>query len=108
MIYYKIPVNSNYPAYSFSTILDAKTYFFTLEHNLRSDRWSMDITDSQGTILVTGVLLNYGIDLIERYALDNAPSGHLFIYDTEGKSEDPTRYTLGTRFELIYAVENES
>jgi hypothetical protein len=74
--------------------------------NTRMQSWSMSVMDSDGALLLGGIRLVSGIDLLKNYkaSAPQLPAGILRILD---RHDDPstaelTRDNFGTRFVLTY------
>jgi hypothetical protein len=66
------------------------------------DHWIMDIGDSLGADIVTGIPLLTGVNLIGSYPYDEFPPGRLLAYDESGTGKNAGRYDLGNDIKLLY------
>lgn len=96
------PARSRRPAYTFRARLDGIEYQFRFVFNTRSHRWHMDLRDSLGAALVTGLRVTAGVDLIAPLVGETVPPGQLFVVDDEGIGEDPDRFSFLGAYRLIY------
>lgn len=90
---------SNEPHLVQTTQLEGQSYVFEFDWNSRIDRWSVNITNSDGTRILDGALLAVGVDLLRTIpnTLPYVPPGELYI----AGNDDPTLDTIGDVF-LIY------
>jgi len=98
----EIPTRVDIARYKYSIILEDVTYFFEFNFNARSERWSMNIFDSDNNLLLAGISLLYNVDLTGRFVNEELPPGRFILYDTEDANKSPTRNELGTRVKLLY------
>lgn len=95
----QIPV-TNDPAQDFVMQLGTSKWEFYVRYNDRGNFWTMDITDyNSQTLLVAGMPLVLGTDLLSPYILEN---GSLIAYDTTGSSTDAGPDDLGQRVMLYW------
>lgn len=82
-----------------STQLEGQTYTFEFNWNSRIDRWSLSISNTDGTRVLDGATLAMGIDLLRTVpsTFAHVPPGILFV----GGEEEPTLATIGNNV-LIY------
>lgn len=66
--------------------------------------WIMDLMDSGGEILLSGVPLVPGVDLLGQYP-DLGISGAMVVGCDNGSPEHPTKTNLGGRSHLIFVQE---
>jgi hypothetical protein len=82
-----------------TTQLEGQTYRFEFNWNSRTDRWTLGITNVDGTSILEGALLGIGVDILSTIpnTFDYVPPGVLYV---AGKN-DPTLATIGNAY-LIY------
>lgn len=82
-----------------TTQLDGQSYLFEFDWNSRTDRWSFNLSNTDGTRILDGAVLVIGIDLLRTVAstLDYVPPGVLYV----AGADDPTLDTIGGVF-LFY------
>lgn len=102
MGYVSIPVRSDLPSYKFQIELERVIYGLSFSYNSRESRWFMDILDSMGNPLVTGIKLLTAWAIASRFQSSELPPGEFFLLDTAGENKDPTRDDLGSRILMIY------
>lgn len=103
----EIPIRSDLPAYNFQINLEGTVFTLHFRYNSRSERWFMDINDTDDEQIVVGIPLLYGLPLVDRYKDERLPLGRFIIVDETGEERNPTRDGFGTDFKLLYQ-ESES
>lgn len=91
------------PSVTQSVSLSGRSYVFTVDWNSRSDRWTVGLTNEDGTDIIRGMLLGMGVDLIRTVpnTLENVPPGQLWL----GGADDPTLETANA-VTLFYITED--
>ena len=97
-----LPVRSDLDGYSFSIELDAVTYLLRFRYNDRMSVWLMDIADTGGNDVLSGVPLLTNCDLIGRFRSDALPPGRFLAFDTTGNAANAGRNDLGNNVKLLY------
>jgi hypothetical protein len=86
--------------------LSGARYKFYVSWNTMQSNWYMTIFDIHDTILLGGIRLVPGIDLLKKYraSVPELPNGVLSVMDKESdpKTAELTRDNLGKRFVLAY------
>lgn len=67
--------------------------------------WIIDVRDSGGADLLTGVPLVVGVDLLEQYP-DLGISGVFAVLSDDSREEYPTKTNLGTGSHLYFVQNN--
>lgn len=98
----QLPVNSDGGNYEFKTELDGVKYTLSFRFNTRLSQWIMDMATSDGTILLAGIPLLLGIDLLARFQSADIPQGNLFLINLESEYSECGRNDLGTNCLLMY------
>ena len=92
--------------------LSGKRYTFNVSWNVQQEAWTMRISDSNGELLIAGLRLVPGIDLLKKYraSCPTLPPGDLILFDKENRmnTAEVTRDNLSTRFALKYMVYREA
>lgn len=108
---------SNYPDQTFRITLEGVTLtarawwsaFDDAAKELVGDgiegQWYLDLISTDQTIVLYGMALVTGCDMLEPYAFGGL--GGLWIIDTEGKSRDLTLDALGVTHQLIYVPRDD-
>lgn len=106
-----IPV-TNYPDQPFRIELDGITFAMRVwwsdyDDNVKllvgddiQGQWYMDFVSTDGSIVMDGMALVTGCDMLEPYAFDGL--GGLWLVDDNGKATDPGLDDLGVNHSLIY------
>ena len=90
-----------YPAYDFAVELDGALFSFAMRWNDRDAAWYMSIADSLGVLIVSGVRVVPGWDLLRRSVDPRRPQGAIVAVDTTGGGM-PGLTDLGARVLLVY------
>lgn len=90
-----------------SVDLDGTRYFVTYRKSFRYDRISLDILDAQGNMIVSGIKLVAGDDLLKPYSDERLPPGRLRLAASPG-DPPPTLETLGVTAWLVYITAAEA
>ena len=97
-----VPVTSNNFVYEFRTALDNVVYSISIRYNSRSNRWTMDVKDTDDIPLVMGIPLLQGTDLIDRFKDRRLPAGHFIMQSLEDETREAGREDLGENSLLLY------
>jgi hypothetical protein len=99
----EIPLRSD-ASQTFEVELEGSIYFCRVIWNERLQYWTIGISDVDRNVLVDGVPLLIGVDVIEQYGLG---IGGLFMVDSEGEGAEATFDNVGNRVKLIHLTEDE-
>jgi hypothetical protein len=102
MAYRQLPVTAGLAYQSFSVQLDGAVYTFLLRYNTRAGHWAMDLAGADGGLLVAGIALRLGVDLLSQHQGAAMPPGRLFIMNFVDPDQEPGRESLGRDVALIY------
>lgn len=102
MAYLELPVRSDFKAYSFQVDLEGTTYGLNFRFNTRTQNWEMDIRDSLGNDLLTGIVLLTNVLLTRQYVREDLPPGQFLCVDESGQDKDPGSEDLGNDVKLLY------
>lgn len=79
------------------------TYTFTMRYNPRSNGWTADWQDYSGTVLVAGMPIKNGRNLLQPYLkTTKLPYGALFVLDTTGQNQDPALNSFQSTHQLVF------
>ena len=96
------------PRWEAQTDLSGRRYTFCISYNTRQDAWTATISDANGELLVAGLRLVPGIDMLKKFRASSPglPPGELVLIDKEGRPEtaEVTRSNLSSRFTLAYSL----
>lgn len=102
MSYISLPVDNADYDYDFNIELDQSVYNFRFIYNQRISRWLMDISDQFGNLIVAGIVLLNGVDLLAKYRELPVPPGTLYVWDTTNSGLDPDGTNFGGSVLLMY------
>jgi len=102
MVIKQLPVNSDIANYEFKTDLEGTRYIFTFRFNTRANRWIVDILQDDKTMILSGIPLVLGTDLIGRFQNADLPPGNLFLVNLENEYAECGRNDLGNDVLLMY------
>ena len=96
-------------AFSEDIDIDNITYRFSFIYNNRGDYWSMTISDLTDNIIISGIKLILGYDLLEPYHYLAIPIGKLFIVDETMSFDRISKddFVNDRNLQMIYATEDE-
>lgn len=83
--------------------LNGKQYQLTVRYNTAAGAWNMDIRDSKGTAVLTGVPLVTGVDLLAQYGYLHL-GGQLVVQTDGGSQKIPSFTDLGKSSHLFFVV----
>lgn len=94
------------PFYSMTTTLSGSDFIFEFKYSQREACWYFDISLNDGTLLVAGVKVVCGVDLLARFADVRLPPGTLFAFPNSTDDSPPGLEDLGpeARITLLYHV----
>lgn len=93
----QLPLGNDVPWYSFQTTLAGTQYTMVVRYNTRMSRWMLDIDDSTGNPLITGLPLLINRNIAGQYTYNaEIPQGILFCTDDTNTGTQPTRLSFGT------------
>ena len=98
---YSIPVSKETDAYSQSVELDGEVFELSFHYNKREDKWYMRVSRNN-QIVVDGIKLVHGDDLLSQYHAYDVPKGKLSIVDASGLFQDPGSVEFGNTIQLQY------
>lgn len=98
----EIPLTTE-PSQSFSIPLEGTIYKLEVIFNTRTNRWSFSISNS-GTLLVSGVYIAGGVDLLAPHALGIK---NLFAMNSSDSLEDSDFGALGNAVKLVLFTDEE-
>lgn len=104
MTFYKLPLDSKFPWYTFKISLSGVIYTIRIRFNSRMQRWMIDFADTADNDIMSGLPLLTMRAIKDQYILDGLPPGLLYVSDETDKDEQPTRDSFGFDKSLIYVT----
>ena len=80
------------PHFRQSVQLAEQLFILEFRHNGETDRWYMDISDSDEEPILTGILLKTGVPLVDSLkarVLRRLPPGDFVVFDPTGSGQQP-------------------
>jgi hypothetical protein len=82
--------------------LDGVPYTIWAKWNTAYEFWTIDILDLNEVVLVAGLKLVVGIELIRRFNDERLPPGNLVVVDVAGTTLRVARNDVGSNVQLMY------
>jgi hypothetical protein len=91
-----------------TVVLNQQNFTVTTKYRLRSDRWTVTLTDAYGNVLLAEAKCISNTFLTGRYIIPEL-GGELYVCKMYGDDEQPTRNNFGEgkQFELHYYSNEE-
>ena len=102
-----IPIRSGVPHQLFEVELDGSTYTLEVRWNERASGYFLNISEAEGTRLLSGIRLVIDWPLLLRWRDERLPAGQFLLVDTSGKKQEPGLAELGARVQLLYVTAAE-
>lgn len=102
----RIPLRS-LPDYIFEVTLEDVPYLFHVKWNVRSSRWTLDVSSIDGTLLIGGLSMLLQTEMLRAHPGRDLPPGALMLLDPSGDVTDVGYDDLEERCSLIYLTEAE-
>lgn len=96
------PLKTDRPAMRWRGALGDRVFRFRAVWLVRSRDWLVDIATSDGTEIISGHRAAVGTDILAPYNDRRLPAGQLFFRDTQAQGQDPARYDLQGRCQLVW------
>jgi hypothetical protein len=88
--------------------LSGRRYALNVSYNTRQEAWMMSISDTAGNLLIAGLRLIPGVNMLQKYraSCPELPPGELWLIDRQSRADtaDVTRENLSSRYALTYSV----
>jgi hypothetical protein len=101
-----LPITSDSHDQTFTTELEGKVYTFRFKYNARAERWTMDIGDENGNVIVGGVAIVADFPLIQRFGRSALPPGELVALNLFRTGIEPSEFSFDGNFNLMYEERN--
>lgn len=101
------PMRNDLPQYSFNITLSGTIFQAQILYNGRMDRWIMNINDSAGNQILSGIPVLIERDLTAQYATLTIPEGTFVAIDNSGQDTQATRFSFGLDHTLYYVDPSE-
>ncbi len=103
-----IPFNT-YPSFFTDVILDDETYRFKCSWNTRGEFWALSIYNTEDVLIVAGIKLVVGYDLLRTCRHLDVPQGLLIIIDDADNYEKIGYgdFSNDRKLALIYVSKDE-
>jgi hypothetical protein len=98
-----IPAVNNLPWVKFRISLSGTIYTLHLRYNSRSQRWLIDINDSQDNQIISGLPILINRNVSGQYTTLSLPAGVIFATDDTNQDVQPTLLSFGLDHTLWYA-----
>lgn len=82
--------------------LEGVRYTLKLSWNTRTEYWMLSLYTAGSDVIIEGVAVTCGVDLLRGCALGTKPPGLLFAGPTDGDVTRPAIDGLGSRVQLYY------
>jgi hypothetical protein len=93
---------SNFGNFYFVVELDGLEYQIFLKYNDREGVWYMDLSDTKGNAIRSGVKLSVNFPVLRLAMIPERPPGEIIALDTTTPPADPDLTGLDQRVALIY------
>ena len=90
-------------------LLDGTFYRLAFAWSTTGEYWSLDLKRDDGTYLLRGLRITFGVNLLRQFVADDFPPGRLVAVDTTGQGDGgPGRLDLQRgRTQLVYLSASE-
>lgn len=96
------PMRNDLPQYSFQITLTGVIYNFQIYFNGRMNRWILNINDSSGNQILSGVPVLIERNLTGQYGTLKIPAGVFLAADNTNQGTQPTQYSFGIDHSMYY------
>ena len=103
----QVPPAESVSRFETSIVLEGERYTFAFYTNTFDDSWYFDRTDDTETLLLAGIGLAAGIDLLYPYRYKNVPPGALFVNDQAQIRRDPAVDSFNEEQVALYYVTSD-
>ena len=100
----EIPILANISTQRFDISLNDIAYSLAVKWNSRSEFWTLDITNEDGLVLLTGLCLKLGSRLLRPFNLD---IGEIIVIDDTSTGTEASLANISVSTRVIYFTPNE-
>ena len=104
MTFIKIPTRSDYDNFIEAIDLNGIPYNIEFNYNSRTEYWTINIQDENGTAIINGLPLLVNSELYDRFRNLNIPAGPMALLNLQSKNTEIVRTDLDSTAILIYGV----
>lgn len=97
-----IPTTADIADQELSIDIADTTLVIRAKWNTTAEKWFLTISDEQASVIVGGVALVRGLNVLTEYTDDRLPKGFLGIVALADVSGECGRDDLGKNFQLVY------
>lgn len=102
MAIFAIPTSNSLPWYSQRAVLSGVTYTLEFRYNPRMARWMLQVQDSAGRALLSGIPLLPGLDVLRGHHTMAVPPGALVVYSVTKSAAPPALGAFLNDYALLY------
>lgn len=103
MVAHEIPLISKSPE-TLQITLSGVSYFLLVSWNVANAAWTLDLFDANNVLVLSGIPLVTGIDLLDPFKYLNL-GGRLFVQTDHNTEAVPTFANLGSQSHLYFVTE---
>ncbi len=92
--------------FAYSTTLDTVIFQLRLAWNSRANQWGLSVSDAGGNVIVEGIALRLGVDILSPFRGYAIPAGTFDVVDTSLEGAEAERDELGKRVLFQYVEAN--
>ncbi len=99
---FTFPLRNDLPQYSFNITLSGTIFQIQMIYNVRMDRWIMNINDSAGNQILSGLPILIQRNITGQYGTLAIPAGVFLAQDNTGQDTQPTQFSFGVDHTCYY------
>lgn len=96
------PMRNDLPQYSFNITLSGTIFQAQVIYNIRMSRWILNINDSAGNAILSGIPVLILRNLTGQYTTLTIPEGTFIAVDNTQQDTQPTQFSFGVDHSLYY------
>ena len=99
---FELPIIPDLFDYKYEVSLDGVVYLINLRYNERMDTWFFSLHDRADVLLIGGIALKMGVDLLNHFSyIPGVPPGRFVVVNFDDK-EEANLDTLGSKVIFAY------